>query len=142
MGQHWPQLGVGAIVVHQKRILLVKRGREPARGKWAIPGGKVRAGESLRAATKREILEETGVRIEAGGLAWHFEYVEHDDTGAVQYHYVVLDFFGRYLGGEPVAGDDADAVAWVPFSQLDAMQVHEETKRALITLFPEQMSVS
>lgn len=142
MEQQWPQLGVGAIVVQQDRVLLVKRGRAPARGQWAIPGGKVIAGESLRAATEREILEETGIRIEAGELAWHFEFIEHNESGALQYHYVVLDFFGRYLGGEAVAGDDADAVAWVEFSRLGGLELHDVTKKSLRVLFPEQMSES
>ena len=142
MERQWPQLGVGAIVVRQDRVLLVQRGREPGRGEWAIPGGKVKAGESLRAATEREILEETGIRIVAGELAWHFEYIDHDDSGALQYHYVVLDFFGRYLDGEAVAGDDASAVAWVPFTQLGGRVLHEATKKAFRALFPEKMSES
>ncbi|MFO7592728.1 MAG: NUDIX hydrolase [Pseudomonadota bacterium] len=142
MEQQWPQVGVGVIVLHQDRVLLVQRGRQPGQGQWAIPGGKVCAGESLHAAAEREVLEETGICIEVHELAWHFEYIEHDESGALQYHYVVLDFFGRYLGGEAVAGDDAAAVEWVPFSQLAGRVLHEATKKALRALFPEQMSES
>jgi len=137
---HWPQLGVGAVVVHRNKVLLVQRGREPAKGQWAIPGGKVGPGESLAAATEREIFEETGLTIEAGPLAWHFEFVERDGGGEVEYHYVVLDFYGRYLSGEPVAGDDAADVRWVGFDELDALPLNSSTAQALNALYPERFS--
>lgn len=140
MSQHWPQLGVGAIVLHQDKVLLVQRGREPGRGLWAIPGGRVAAGETLRAAAEREILEETGIRIEALELAWHFEYLQRDEHEVLQYHYVVLDFFGRYLGGEAKAADDADAVAWVDLSRLDEVTLHPATAEALHALFAERIN--
>ena len=142
MAPHWPQLGVGAIVLHQDKVLLVRRGREPGRGLWAIPGGRVAAGETLRAAAEREILEETGIRIEAGELAWHFEFLQRDEHQALQYHYVVLDFFAHYLGGEAKAADDADAVAWVELSRLDEMALHPATAEALQALFAERISRS
>lgn len=138
MAQRWPQLGVGAIVVHQDKILLVQRGREPARGQWAIPGGKVHAGESLADATRREILEETGITIEVGELAWQFEFIERDDSGEVKFHYVVLDFYGRYLEGEIVAGDDAAAVCWVDFDALEILELNPATAKALRELFPQR----
>lgn len=139
---HWPQLGVGAVVVHQDRILLVQRGREPAKGQWAIPGGKVAPGESLVAATEREILEETGIQIDVGDLAWHFEFVERDKSGEVKFHYVVLDFFARYSGGELQAGDDAAAVCWAGFDELGTMRLNPSTARALSELFPERLDLS
>lgn len=137
MTQHWPQLGVGAIVIWQGCLLLVRRGRPPGEGLWAIPGGRVVAGEPMRRAAEREILEETGVRIEAGELAWQFEYIERDEDGSVRYHYVVLDFLARYIEGEAVAGDDADDVAWVRFSDLPTLRLHPETSRLLKTLYPD-----
>lgn len=142
MGQHWPQLGVGAIVVHQDKILLVRRGREPARGQWAIPGGKVASGESLVDATRREIREETGLDVEVDALAWHFEFVERDEAGEVKFHYVVLDFYARYLGGELKAGDDAAAVCWFCFDELADLALNPSTAKALRELFPERMIAS
>lgn len=134
---HWPQLGCGAIVRRDDAVLLVKRGRAPRKGEWAIPGGRVHAGEMLRAATEREVLEETGIRIRAGEMIYQLEYLEHDNDGGIAFHYVVLDYAGEYLGGELQAGDDADEAAWVPFSSLDGMILTDSTRDALHTLFPE-----
>lgn len=135
---HWPQLGCGAIVRRGERVLLVKRGRPPRQGQWAIPGGKVKAGESLRAATEREVLEETGIRVRAGELAYQLEYIEHDAHGALAFHYVVLDYAADYLGGEPRAGDDAEAAAWVRFDELDTLPLTDSTREALHILFADE----
>lgn len=138
MTEHWPQLGVGAVVCRQQSVLLVRRGRPPGQGMWAIPGGRVQAGEALRAAAEREILEETGVVIRAGELAWQFEYIEHEDDGRLRFHYVILDFFADYLHGEPMAGDDADEARWVGFAELDTLLLHPETERLLRSLYPAE----
>jgi 8-oxo-dGTP diphosphatase len=137
--EHWPQVGVGAFVVKEDSILLVQRGREPGKGEWAIPGGKVQPGEALRTAAEREILEETGVTIEAHGFAWQFELIQRDAVGKLQYHYVVLDFFARYLSGEPRPADDAVAARWVRFDELDALNLSKLTRQALDELFAERM---
>lgn len=133
---HWPQIGVGAIVCHQNRILLVKRGNPPSEGLWSIPGGKVLPGESLKSATEREILEETGIVINAGELAYHFDFIERDAFGNVRYHYVVLDYYGDYLSGEPCAGDDAAEARWVAYDELTWMALNASTREALLLLFP------
>ncbi|MDH5785797.1 MAG: NUDIX hydrolase [Chromatiales bacterium] len=135
---HWPQLGCGAIVRQGNRVLLVKRGREPRRGQWAIPGGRVLPGETLRQATEREVREETGITIRAGEMVYQLEYIERDDSGGIAFHYVVLDYMGEYLSGEPRAGDDADEAAWVAFNSLHTMTLTDSTRDALITLFPEE----
>jgi ADP-ribose pyrophosphatase len=135
----WPQLGVGAIVLHREKLLLVQRGREPAKGQWAIPGGKVRPGETLSAATEREILEETGIVIEVGKPAWQFEFIERDEAGELRFHYVVLDFYARYLSGEARAGDDAALARWVGFDELESLQLNPSTAKALQELFPERV---
>jgi ADP-ribose pyrophosphatase len=137
---HWPQLGCGAIVRKDDAILLVKRGRPPRQGQWAIPGGKAHAGEGLREAAEREIMEETGIQIRAGEMVYQLEYIEHDDTGSLAFHYVVLDFAGEYLAGEPCAGDDAEEAAWVRFAELDGLSLTDSTAEALLTLFPEEFS--
>lgn len=138
---HWPQLGCGAIVRRGETILLVCRGKPPRKGEWAIPGGKVRAGESLRSAAEREVMEETGITIHAGELVYQLEYIEHDAGGGLAFHYVVLDYAAEYLGGEPNPGDDADAAAWIRFDELSRLALTTSTRDALHTLFPEEFPV-
>ena len=135
---HWPQLGCGAIVRRDDAVLLVKRGRPPRQGQWAIPGGRVHAGETLHQATEREVLEETGITIRAGEMVYQLEYIEHNDEGEIAFHYVVLDYAGEYPSGEPVAGDDADEAAWIPFNALTDMILTDSTRDALLTLFPQE----
>ncbi len=137
---HWPQLGVGAIVSHQDKLLLVLRGKAPSKGQWAIPGGKVLPGEPLQAAVEREILEETGISIRVGDPAYQFEFIEHDEKGVLRYHYVVLDFFAEYLHGEPCAGDDAAEARWVSFEELEELPLNASTKKALAQLYPQRLA--
>ncbi len=138
---HWPQLGVGAVVCHDDKLLLVLRGREPSKNQWAIPGGKVAPGESMQAAVEREILEETGIVIRAGKLAWHVEFIQHDENGALRYHYVVLDFFGEYLRGELSPGDDAADARWVAFDELDHLTLNTATRELLLQLYPRRLGL-
>jgi len=104
---------------------------------WSIPGGKIRPGESLEAAVEREILEETGLVIRVGELAYHFEFIEHDDDSALRYHYVVLDYFAEYLGGELSAGDDAADARWVGFDEMETLALNASSRKALQQLYPE-----
>ncbi len=111
-----PELCVGAIAVDEEQILLIRRGRSPARGRWSVPGGRVERDETLAEAVVRELYEETGlVGICEGLVGW----VERIGEG---HHYVILDFRTTILGDiEPVAGDDAAEAAWVPLSDVAAM---------------------
>ncbi len=137
----WPQLGVGAVVCQQNKILLVLRGKAPNKNQWAIPGGKVEPGESLQAAVEREVLEETGIVIRAAKLAYHFEFIERDADGILRYHYVVLDFIGEYIHGKPCAGDDAAEARWVAFEELEYLTLNPTTRELLATLYPEHLGM-
>ncbi len=136
MNPRQPILGVGAVVRRDGAVLLVRRGREPYRGEWAIPGGRVNWGESLATAAERELLEETGVSIRAGAPAYCFEVIDAD------HHYVVVDLSAEYLAGEPRAGDDADAAAWVPLTELEHRPVNATTRACLAALFPDEVDSS
>lgn len=126
-----PVVGVGAIVVHEGAVLLVKRGQPPHKGEWAIPGGKLRWGETLQQGAEREILEETGVIIKAGELQYHFEHMVAAEDGNPEFHYVVLDLAGRYISGTPQAADDAADARWFALDNLESVRLNKTTQQAL-----------
>lgn len=130
-----PVVGVGAIVIHDGAVLLVKRGRPPYEGEWAIPGGKLKWGESLKQGAEREILEETGITIEAGELIYQFEHIVSGEHDLPDYHYVVLDLEGKYRSGTPLAADDAADARWIALDELDSIGLNQTTKQALNKLY-------
>jgi ADP-ribose pyrophosphatase YjhB (NUDIX family) len=107
-----PLVGVGAVVVNQGRVLLVRRGTEPLKGHWSLPGGLLDLGESLAAGVVREVREETGLTVEPIELIELLDRI-HRDGDRVRYHYVIADYLCRVVGGELLASSDADAVRWV-----------------------------
>jgi len=113
-----PVVAVGAIVIDKGAILLVKRDREPARGQWSLPGGRVEIGETLREALIREVREETGVDVDIDGLIGTAERVVRDDDGEIAFHYVILDYVCTARSTEVKAGDDASDVRWVPVGEM------------------------
>jgi 8-oxo-dGTP diphosphatase len=141
-GPSEPRVGVGAVVCHKGAVLLVRRAAPPFKGEWAVPGGRVELGETLSAAAEREVLEETAVRIRAGNPVYTFEHIERDETGAVKFHYVVVDLEGEYLDGDPRAGDDAGEAAWVRFGEMGSLPVNAITRELLGRLFPDRMDGS
>jgi len=126
-----PILAVGAVVIHQGRVLLVRRLRPPGQGQWAIPGGKVDLGETLAQAAEREILEETGLTIAAGEPIYTFELVDRDSEGGVRYHYVIIDLAAEYVSGKLRAGDDAEEARWVAPEELETLGIHPRTRELL-----------
>ncbi len=114
-----PVVGVGAIILRQGKLLLEKRGNEPAKGQWTIPGGVVEVGESLEDAVLRETEEETGLKGEKPELIDVVDQVHLDREGKIEYHYVIIDYVVRVRGGEPKASSDAEDVRWVPLSEVE-----------------------
>ena len=106
-----PELCVGAIARRGTELLLVRRGNEPGRGLWSVPGGRVEVGETLADAVVRELREETGLDGECTGFVGWVERITSE------HHYVILDF-SVHVDGEPLAGDDADEARWVPVSTI------------------------
>jgi 8-oxo-dGTP diphosphatase len=122
-----PRVGVAAVVIHNNKILLVKRGIPPSKGLWAIPGGNMQLGETLKETAEREILEETGVTIKAGEPVHAFDFIERDDEGAIRYHYVVVDLIAEYVEGEPHGADDALEARWHRWDELLPLPVSKNT---------------
>lgn len=131
----FPQIGVGAVVFKDGKVLLVKRGTPPAQGLWAIPGGRLELGETLQQAAEREILEETGIVIHAAKPIYTFDVIERDEAGKVQFHYVIIDLEAEYIRGEPRANDDAHEATWISSNELSSLQVSEKTTRLLTEVF-------
>jgi 8-oxo-dGTP diphosphatase len=117
-----PLVGVGAVIVHEGRVLLVQRGREPMKGRWTIPGGLVEIGESLHEAVVRETREETGLEVEPIELVELLDRI-HREEGRVRYHYVIADYLCRLVGGTLAAADDAAAVRWVERAEWNSHSV-------------------
>ena len=122
-----PFLGVGAIIIDDSRVLLVRRANPPLQGEWSIPGGLVETGETTRDAIVREVLEETGLNVEVIRLVEVFERILHDEQSRVQYHYVLLDYACRVLGGRIRAGSDVSEVCWSKVDELEFLSVAAET---------------
>ena len=113
-----PIVGVGAVVVDDDRVLLVRRGHEPLKGEWSLPGGAVEVGETLEAAVAREVREETGLDVEVGALVDVLDRIRPAADGRTLYHFVLIDFVCRPTGGSLCCGTDAIDAAWVRVADL------------------------
>lgn len=118
-----PMVGVGAVIVENGRALLVRRGTEPLKGEWSIPGGVVELGETLRQAAVREAKEETGLEVEAGEALEFVDRIMRDPQHKVQYHYVLVDFLCRRISGEAQSGADASELRWITPEELDGFPI-------------------
>ena len=128
-----PRMAVGAVVVDRGRVLLVRRGKEPLKGHWSLPGGVLELGESLTDGVEREVLEETGLFVEVVELVELLDRI-HRDGERVRYHYVIADYLCRVVGGEMQAASDADAVRWVERAEWNsrgALQLDPITVRVI-----------
>jgi len=115
-----PLVGTGALILRDGKLLLVKRGAQPGFGKWSIPGGLVELGENVQDAMVREVKEEVGFDVEAVKLTDVVDTVTLDANGRVQYHFVVVNFLARVVGGELKTATDILEAKWVPFDEVEA----------------------
>jgi 8-oxo-dGTP diphosphatase len=113
-----PIVGVGAVVIDERRVLLVRRGNEPLKGEWSLPGGAVEVGETLQTAIAREVLEETGLVVDVGPMIDVLDRIRLDADRRVRYHYVLIDFVCRPTGGTLCCGTDAADATWAPIADL------------------------
>ena len=126
-----PFVGVGAVIVQDGRVLLIRRGQPPLLGEWSLPGGVLECGETLREAAAREAREETGLIVEAGKLLGVYERITRSDDRRVRYHYVLIDFLCPPAGGELKAGSDAADVRWFTPEQLDDLNLPQDTREVI-----------
>lgn len=126
-----PRVAVGAVVVHEDRVLLVERARPPALGEWSVPGGSVELGETLAQAAEREVLEETGVAVRAGRVVHVFDGITRDEAGRVRFHYVIVDLAAEYVSGQVSAADDASGAGWFTRDEVEGLRMSDVTRMVL-----------
>tara|TARA_Y100000996_G_C22023936_1_gene437999 strand:- start:6 stop:449 length:444 start_codon:yes stop_codon:yes gene_type:complete len=122
-----PYVGVGIIVFRDQKVLLVKRKKEPNKGQWSIPGGKQMLGETTLETANRELMEETGVKVEKLLLVDVVDAIIPDCEGKIKYHYTLVDYMGHWQSGESYPGDDAQEVRWVSLKELNSYSLMEIT---------------
>ena len=131
-----PLVGVGVVVFNdQKQVALVKRGNEPAKGLWAIPGGKVELGEQVRETAIREVREECNIEIEPQDLLGVVDLILKDNNGKVQYHYILIDYLAKYTTGDLTPQSDATEAGWFFQHELDKLNIPELTLKVLEKAF-------
>jgi ADP-ribose pyrophosphatase YjhB (NUDIX family) len=126
-----PLVGVGAVIVRDGHAVIVQRSTEPLKGQWSIPGGALEIGETLRQCAAREALEETGLHVEAGEVLDVFDSIVRDSEGRTQYHYVLIDFFCRVVGGELTVGSDAVQARWITREELVNFNITETAQKVI-----------
>ena len=126
-----PRVAVGAVVFKENRVLLIKRENPPGKGLWAIPGGRVRLGETLQMAAEREIREETGIVIRAKDPVYAFDVIERDARGRIRFHYVIVDLLADYISGQPNPASDACDARWIARHELDELALSTNTRKFL-----------
>ncbi len=124
-------MGVGAIIIEDGRVLLVKRGHPPLAGEWSIPGGVLELGETVRAAAVREAREETCLTVEPTELLGVYDRVLRDDADRTLYHFVLIDFLCRPVAGQAQAADDAEEVRWFTPAEVEKLGLAEDTAKVV-----------
>ncbi len=122
-----PVVGVGAVIWRDEHLLLVQRTRPPRAGQWSLPGGRQELGETVQEAARREIIEETGLRVGALFLVDVIDLIERDGDGILTHHFTLIDFTARALEGEAKAGSDAGAVGWFHHADLSRLGLWSRT---------------
>ena len=128
-----PVVGIGAVVIRDGKVLLIRRGVAPGRGLWAVPGGSLELGETLQQGAEREILEETGITIRAREPIYAFDFFERDPDGRIRFHFVIVDLAADYIRGDVKGADDALEARWLAPGDLDHLPVSKNTLKLLQT---------
>jgi 8-oxo-dGTP diphosphatase len=133
-----PLVGIGAVIIEDSRVVLVKRAHPPLQAEWSIPGGVLEVGELVREAAIREAREETGLTVEPGKLLGVYDRVLRDAKKRVQYHYLLIDFLCRRVAGNLAAASDAAEVRWFTREELPELKLAEDTLDVIRKGFAKQ----
>ena len=126
-----PIVGVGVVVWHGDRVLLVRRDKPPRRGQWSLPGGAQQLGETLAEAARREVKEEVALEIELGEIVAGLDLIERDPDRRVRYHYTLIDFTAEAASSVLRPGSDAADARWFTLSQIETLGLWSETVRVI-----------
>ena len=126
-----PLVGVGVVAIKDGRVLLIRRAKPPRAGRWSLPGGRQRLGETVRETARRELREEAGVEAEVTALLDVVDSITRDDAGAIAYHYTLVDFLAEWRGGAPRAGGDATEALWADPDDLGSYELWDDTLRLI-----------
>lgn len=126
-----PIVGIGTVVWHGQRVLLVRRARPPRVGQWSLPGGAQKLGETMAQAARREIREEAGIEVTLGEVIATLDLIDRDPAGAVRFHYTLVDFVAEALGDALTPGSDAADARWFELDELPALGLWSETIRII-----------
>jgi ADP-ribose pyrophosphatase YjhB (NUDIX family) len=121
--------------------LLAKRDQEPGRGQWSLPGGVVELGETLIDALKREIYEEVSMKIEVGGLVRLLDRILYDQERRVRFHYVIADYWGWVVSGQPAPATDVSEACFVPLNRVQKMEIHKDVKETTLMAFKMRQAI-
>jgi ADP-ribose pyrophosphatase YjhB (NUDIX family) len=126
-----PIVGVGVVVWHGDRVLLVQRGKPPRAGRWSLPGGAQQLGETVAEAARREVREEVGLEVELGDIVATVDLIERDPHDRVRYHYTLIDFVAEAPSAALRPGSDAADARWFSVAGIEALGLWSETLRVI-----------
>jgi len=129
-----PIVGVGGVVVHRHRALLIRRGSEPLKGEWSIPGGMLELGEELAEGVRRELKEETGLDVEPLEIVAAFDRITREGK-RVKYHYVIVDYVCRLKRGRLKPASDVVDARWVRRADLPTYNLTEMAAKVILESF-------
>jgi mutator protein MutT len=127
-----PHVAVGAVIIRDRKVLLARRAKDPFKGEWSLPGGAVELGETLTAAVRREVREETGLDVRVGKIAGIFDRICPDEQGGVEYHYILVDYACRPISGSGQAASDAEEVAWFSAQEVETLTIQQNTRELIL----------
>jgi 8-oxo-dGTP diphosphatase len=135
-----PIVGAGAVVHRGDAVLLVKRKYPPNEGRWAIPGGLVEIGEKVEDAAAREVLEETGLKVELEGLLDVGTDIHTGGGSKVKYHFVLVDYLAKPIGGRVALNEESSAYGWFTEGELASLDMSKGTRDVVKIYFSQRRS--